>query len=214
MTTTAQSNSNTPLTVLRIDASARKTGSVSRDLTGRFIDGISAYQDVAVLTHDVAEGLPFVNEDWIGANFTPDADRSDAQRKTLALSDALIADLKAADILAIGVPIYNFGVPASLKAWVDLIARARVTFQYTQNGPEGLLKGKKAYLFVASGGVPVGSPVDFATSYMKQALAFVGITDVTIVAADKQMADAAASHAAADAQLKAAINDQAVRRAA
>ncbi len=101
------------------------------------------------------------------------------------MSDSLVAELKDADVLVIGVPIYNFNVPASLKAWIDMIARARLTFRYTENGPEGLLQGKKAYLVVATGGVPVGSPVDFATPYLKHALGFIGITDVEIIAADR-----------------------------
>ena len=85
--------------------------------------------------------------------------------------------------LVIGVPIYNFGIPAKLKAWVDMIARARKTFRYTSSGPEGLLKGKKAFVIVPSGGVPVGSPVDFATPYLRHALEFVGITDVEFIGA-------------------------------
>ena len=88
-------------------------------------------------------------------------------------------------MIVIGSPIYNFGVPAALKAWVDMIARARKTFRYTSEGPEGLLKGKKAYVVIASGGVPVDSPVDFATPYLRHALKFVGITDIDIIAADQ-----------------------------
>ena len=88
-------------------------------------------------------------------------------------------------MLVIGSPIYNFGVPAALKAWVDMIARARLTFRYTANGPEGLLIGKKAYVVIASGGVPVDSAVDFATPYLRQALSFVGISDAEVIAADQ-----------------------------
>ena len=97
------------------------------------------------------------------------------------------------------MPVYNFAIPASLKAWVDLIARARRTFRYTEAGPEGLLKGKKAYLVVASGGVPVGSDYDFATGYLRHVLGFVGITDVTIIAADQQMMDGEAINRATSA---------------
>lgn len=186
-----------PLTILRVDGSVRRTDSITRDLTNRFIGGIADQVDVAVLNHDLANGLPLIDEAWVGANFTPDEDRTAEQKQTLAQSDTLIADLKAADIVVFGLPIYNFGVPAALKAWVDLIARARVTFRYTEDGPEGLLTGKKAYLLVASGGTPVGAEFEFATSYMKQALGFVGIEDVTIIAADKMMVDAEASLAAA-----------------
>jgi FMN-dependent NADH-azoreductase len=101
----------------------------------------------------------------------------------------LIAELEAADTIVIGVPLYNFGIPAALKAWIDLIARARRTFRYTEAGPEGLLKDKKAYLVVASGGVPVGSDYDFATGYLRHVLGFVGITDVTVIDAGQQMMD-------------------------
>ncbi|WP_286828168.1 MULTISPECIES: FMN-dependent NADH-azoreductase [Kordiimonas] len=202
MTSTTQA----PRTILRVDGSVRTNGSVTRDLTTRFIETITESNDVAILRHDLAKGLPLIGEDWVGANFTPEEDRSAEQKQTLKLSDDLIADLKAADVLAIGLPIYNFGVPAGLKAWVDLIARARVTFRYTENGPEGLLTGKKAYLLVASGGTGVGSDIDFATTYMKHALAFVGITDVTIIAADRMAVDAEASLAKADGELTAAAN--------
>ena len=79
--------------------------------------------------------------------------------------------------------MYNFGIPSVLKAWIDQVARARITFRYTENGPEGLLKGKKAFVIVPSGGVPVGSEVDFATPYLRHALAFIGITDVEFIGA-------------------------------
>ena len=173
-----------PLNILRVDASARRSDSVTRDLTDRFIGSLKGTHETSVVRHDLADGLPLINEEWVGANFTPEEKRSETQQQALALSDKLIEDLKAADVLAMGVPVYNFGVPAALKAWVDLIARARVTFRYTETGPEGLLKGKKAYLFVASGGTPVGADYDFATTYMRHVLGFVGISDVTIIAAD------------------------------
>lgn len=108
-----------------------------------------------VVERDVSDTVtPLLDADWVNANFTdPDA-RDDAQRAALAHSDQLVAELKAADIVVVGVPIYNFGIPAALKAWVDQIARARETFRYTENGPEGLLKGKKGYIVAASGGSP------------------------------------------------------------
>ncbi len=198
-------NTQDHITVLRVDASARKSGSISRDFTNRFIDTLATRQDVATLSHDTAEGLPFVDEEWIGANFTPADQRTDAQKEKLALSDSLIADLQAADVVTIGVPLYNFGIPASLKAWIDLVARAGVTFKYTENGPQGLLTGKKAYLFAASGGTEVGSAIDFAVPYLKHALAFIGITDVTVIAADKTAIDADASLKGAETQLTSAL---------
>ena len=177
--------------ILRIDASARNSGSTTRQLTDQLVARlVEQGYGAAVTQRDLALTPPaLLTESWVGANFTDDADRNDDQRAALALSDELIAELEAADTIVIGVPVYNFGIPAALKAWVDLIARARRTFRYTESGPEGLLKGKKAYLVVASGGVPVGSDYDFASRYMLQLLGFVGITDVQIIAADQQLVD-------------------------
>jgi len=140
---------------------------------------------IALSRRDLNKGVSLVDEQWIEANFTAPQERNAAHRERLAESDELVRELQDADVLVIGVPIYNFGIPAALKAWVDLIARARLTFRYTENGPQGLLEGKTAYLIIASGGVPVDSPVDFATPYMKQALRFVGIDDVHVIAADQ-----------------------------
>jgi FMN-dependent NADH-azoreductase len=172
---------------LRIDASGRRNQSSSRALADDLVGALEArYGSVQVTRRDLADALPHVDQDWIEANFTDESARSAAQREKLALSDRLVAELRAADALVIGVPIYNFGVPAALKAWVDMICRARQTFRYTENGPEGLLKGRKAFLLIASGGVPVDSPVDFATPYMRQALKFIGIEDVEVIGADQQ----------------------------
>ena len=172
------------LNVLAIHTSARKDTSISRTLTADLLRALEdRHRDVDVVERDLADGLPFIDSAWIEANFTPDEDRTNAHRSRLADSDTLVAELEAADVLVIGAPIHNFSIPAVLKAWIDMIARARLTFRYTENGPEGLLTGKKAYVVVPSGGVPVGSPVDFATPYLKHVLAFVGITDVEFIGA-------------------------------
>lgn len=121
----------------------------------------------------------------------------------LALSDHLISEIQSADTLVISTPIYNFGIPSSLKAWVDQIARAGITFRYTENGPEGLLQGKRAIIAIASGGTQVGSDIDWASGYLKHIMEFIGISDVQFVAADRLMVDADASHAKADAALEA-----------
>jgi FMN-dependent NADH-azoreductase len=173
-----------PLKVLEISAGARSEGSISRQLTADLISALdSRYGDTELSRRDLADGLPFIDEAWVAANFTPDEERTGQHRQTLAYSDTLVAELVAADVVVIGAPIYNFSLPATLKAWIDMIARARLTFQYTENGPEGLLKNKKAYVVVPSGGVPVGSPMDFATPYLRHALGFVGITDVEFIGA-------------------------------
>ena len=182
-------------TLLRIDTSARRTGSISRDLT----DAIAArLNPETTITRDLATALPQIDETWVGANFTPAEMRSDEQREKLALSDELIDELRAADTLIIGVPVYNFGVPTAIKAWIDLIVRVGETFKYTETGPVGLLEGKKVYIAMASGGVPVGSPVDYATTYLKQVLNFIGQSDIEIIAADGMATNAENSLKAAN----------------
>ena len=177
--------------ILRIDASARNAGSTTRQLADKLVTRlVEQGYGASVIVRDLAATPPaLLTENWVGANFTDDADRSADQKAALAASDELIGELEAADTIVIGVPLYNFAVPASLKAWIDLIARARRTFRYTEAGPEGLLKGKRAFIVFASGGVPLGSEVDFASGYLKHILGFVGITDVTIIAADGHLMD-------------------------
>ena len=161
--------------LLRIDASMRKTGSVSRQLADRLITKLADKDNYEIKLRDLTESIPFVNESWINANFTDPAERSSEQRAILSYSDALVAELKSAEALVIATPIYNFGVPAALKAWIDMIARARETFQYTENGPVGLLEVKKAYVIVTSGGTQLGSEIDFVSSWLHHILGFVGI---------------------------------------
>ncbi len=166
--------------VLAINASGRRNGSLSRTLTADLIEALETrHGDIEVVYRDLADGIDFVNEEWIGATFTDPADRSEAQKAALAASDELVAELQAADVVVIATPIYNFGVPAVLKAWFDQVARARVTFKYTENGPVGLLEGKKAYLLVVSAGVEMDGPVDFATPWLRQGMNFLGINDVS-----------------------------------
>ena len=167
------------MTVLHIDSSARTTGSVTRDLSAEIVGKIGG----DVIRRDLKDALPQITEAWVGANFTPADQRDDLQRDTLALSDTLVKELQDADTIVIGVPIYNFGVPAALKAWIDLVARAGVTFKYSETGPVGLLEGKRAVLAIASGGTGVDSEIDFATGYMRHILGFIGIHDVEVIAA-------------------------------
>ena len=189
-------------TLLRVNASMRKHGSTSRQLTDELIDSLVASQpNKEIVTRELAGGVPFVDEDWIGANFTDETERSEAQRAKLAMSDEMVAELEAADTIVIGVPIYNFGVPAALKAWVDMVCRARRTFAYSENGPVGLLKDKKAYLVIASGGTDSGSEIDFATGYLRHVLGFIGIHDVTVVDASGLMKDENATLARARGQI-------------
>jgi FMN-dependent NADH-azoreductase len=200
-----QTANTSVLNILRVDSSGRESGSVTRELADLLIQGLVDRQPVRLATRDVAKGLPFVDAGWIAANFTEPNQRDDAKRAALAQSDALVEEVMAADVLVIGVPFYNFGVPAALKAWIDQIARARVTFRYTEQGPEGLLKGKKVYLIVATGGTAVGGAIDFATPWLKHVLAFLGITDVEVIAAERQMIQGDAARAQARARIAALL---------
>lgn len=177
-------------TVLRIDASARTDGSVSRQLADEVLTRLSP---ATLIQRDLTSPIPAIDADWLAANITPAEDRSPAQQDKLTLSDALIAELHAADVIVISTPIYNFGVPSGLKAWFDMVARAGLTFRYTENGPEGLLSGKRVILTLASGGTEVDGPIDFATPWLRHVLGFIGITDVQLVRSDRQMVDAQAS---------------------
>jgi FMN-dependent NADH-azoreductase len=172
------------LRILEINAAARYDGSISRKLAADLSNALAdRLGNADVKRRDLAKGLPFIDEEWVTANSTPEEERSEHHRKILAYSDELVAELQDADVLVIGAPIYNFSVPAVLKAWIDMVARARLTFRYTETGPKGLLTGKKAYVVVPSGGVPVGSEMDFATPYLRHVLAFIGITEVEFVGA-------------------------------
>jgi FMN-dependent NADH-azoreductase len=186
--------------ILFITASIRSdTESVSRQLGQSIAQGLAAKTGAGVTTRDLAANdLPYVSAERFAANLTPAADRTPEQAELAAIADTLIAELQAADTIVIASPVYNFGPPASLKAWADLVARAGTTFRYTATGPEGLLTGKKAYLAIATGGTPVGAEFDFMSRWLTFFLGFLGITDVAIVAADGIMgADGEAKIAAA-----------------
>lgn len=195
------------LRVLQVSASSRYQGSISRELVQEITNGLGEkYGKIAVSKRDVAKGLPFVSEQWIAASYTPESTRSKQQRELLGLSDVLVKELQDADVIVIGTPIYNFAVPASLKAWIDLVARVGVTFRYTEHGPVGLLQNKKVILAIASGGTAVGSTIDFASSYLRHVLGFIGITDVQIVRADRLNTEAKAKLALAQEQIEGLVN--------
>ena len=185
-------------TVLRIDASARTDGSVSRTLADEVVTRL---RPARLISRDLVDAIPQIDAAWLAANMTPAEERTPAQRAKLALSDALIEEVQTADTIVIALPIYNFGVPSSLMAWVDMIARAGITFKYTETGPVGLLDGKRVIFAIASGGTEVDSPIDFATPWLRHVMGFVGITDVQMVRSDRQMVDAEASRTRAEEDL-------------
>jgi FMN-dependent NADH-azoreductase len=172
--------------ILYITASIRSDAdSVSRGLGQRIVDTLVAKSGAGVTARDLAANdLPFVSAERFAANLTPAADRTPEQAELAAIADTLIAELQAADTIVIAAPVYNFGPPATLKAWADLVARAGTTFRYTAEGPEGLLKGKKAYLAIATGGTQIGADFDHMSRWLTSFLGFLGITDVELVAAD------------------------------
>lgn len=172
--------------VLRVDSSALMDTSISRRLADRVVEVIEAEEgSVEVMRRDLtAEPPPLLDEDLVTAFNTPADERTDAQHASLETSVAWINELRAADLLVLSTPVYNFGVPAALKAWIDLVVRARETFHYTPDGPKGLLEGKRAILTVASGGTAVDSPIDFTTPYLRHVLGFIGFEDLTVFAAD------------------------------
>ncbi len=177
-------------TVLHINASGNLNGSTSRAATAKLLEGMAPDH---IITRDLAATpLQQVDETWITTRLIPQDQLTQDDRNVLALSDTLIAELKTADVILIGMPMYNFGMPAALKLWIDLIARPKVTFAYTQNGPIGLLEGKRAVVAVASGGVPVDSPADFATPHLLKVLQFIGIDDIEVHAAKDILAERAA----------------------
>ncbi len=179
-------------TLLIVNSSPRKN-SVSRRLARHVAGEWRAHNPKGrVIERDlVAEPLPFLTESWIQASGTPAAQRTAEQQQALALSDALIEELVAADVIVLGVPMHNFSIPASLKAWIDLITRAGKTFSYSDKGPKGLIpEGKQVLAIVSRGGsYGEGTPAfaaDFQIPYLRHMLGFIGLKSVTVIEADKQ----------------------------
>lgn len=186
--------------ILRLDSGAKHDASTTRLLADEVVAHLSG-PSTNVVRRDLSIEVPSaVTNDWVIATRVSGAETG-AQKAALAESDSLVDELVAADVVVISAPIYNFSFPASLKLWIDQIARAGRTFNYSEAGPEGLLSGKRAIVVVASGGVPIGSPMDFATPYLKQVLGFVGIADVQFIVAERTAFDAAAAVSVARDQI-------------
>jgi FMN-dependent NADH-azoreductase len=173
-------------TLLKINASLFSTQGQSSQLAERFVAArLAATPGLKVISRDLgAEPVPHLDAARFLSFLAKPEERSAEQQAVVAYSDALIEELRQADEIVIGLPMYNFGVPSTLKAWFDHIARAGVTFRYTATGPEGLLTGKKVTLFAARGGLYAGTPKDSQTTYVRDFLAFIGITDVEFVYAE------------------------------
>ena len=174
------------MNILQVNASARREGANSTRLANTIVARLqAAHPDATLTVRDLAtQPHPMLDEAALAALFTPVEQRTPAQAARVALDDALIAELQAADILVLGVPMYNFNISVQLKTWIDAITRARVTFRYTADGSEGLLKGKTAYVALARGGRYRDTGNDFQVPYLKMMLGFVGITDVRFIYAE------------------------------
>jgi FMN-dependent NADH-azoreductase len=172
--------------ILQINSSARVDGSQSTKLANAVVGRIRADNPDATLTLRDLSRIPHpqLDESTLQALFTPADQRTPEHHARVALDDALIAEIQSADIVVLGVPMYNFGVSAQLKNWIDAISRAQVTFRYTAKGPEGLLKGKKVYVALTRGGLYRNTPSDTQVPYLKTVFAFLGMTDVQFVYAE------------------------------
>lgn len=173
-------------TLLVVRSSIYSDGGQSSRLADRFVaQWRDANPSGEVIVRDLArEPLPHIDAARFGAFAAKQEERTQEQNALVADSDVLIDELKRADVIVLAVPMYNFGIPSTLKAYFDHVARAGVTFRYTDKGPVGLLTGKKAYVFAARGGLYAGTPLDTQTPYLRTFLGFIGITDVEFVYAE------------------------------
>lgn len=173
-------------TLLQLNTSLFSHRGQSSQLAERFVaTWRERHPEGRVIARDLAaEPVPHLDALRFGAFTTPAESRDEAQQAVVAQSDALIGELQAADVIVLGLPMYNFGIPSQLKSYFDHIARAGITFRYTAQGAEGLLKDKKAYVFAARGGLYQGTPLDTQTNYVRDFLRFVGIAEVEFIYAE------------------------------
>ncbi|NER59009.1 FMN-dependent NADH-azoreductase [Pseudomonas sp. MAFF212428] len=172
--------------VLIIESSARQQDSVSRQLTRDFVSQWHAVNPADQITlRDLAVSpVPHLDGNLLGGWMKPEAQRSAEELQALARSNELTDEVLAADVLVLAAPMYNFTIPSTLKAWLDHVLRAGITFKYTPTGPQGLLTGKRAYVLTARGGIHAGASSDHQEPYLRQVLAFIGIHDVTFIHAE------------------------------
>jgi FMN-dependent NADH-azoreductase len=174
-------------TLLQINASINHDNGQSSQLANQFVAAFrTRIPNAKIVLRNVAaaDPVPHLNAERFGAFITKAEERNAEQHAVVAYSDKLIDELKQADVIVLGLPMYNFGVPSQLKAYFDHVARAGVTFKYTDKGPVGQLTGKKVYVFAARGGLYAGTPMDTQTSYVRDFLRFLGMADVEFVYAE------------------------------
>ncbi len=189
-------------TILHLDSSIFGSEGQSAQLGQTFVSRwLEVRPETRVIHRDLAaEPLPHLDAATVSAFASPPEERTSQQAAAVARSDVLIDEIRAADVLVVGLPMYNLGVPTQFKAWLDQIARAGVTFRYTETGVEGLLTGKKAYVLTARGGIHAGTPTDTQTPYIQGIFGSMGISDVEFVHAEGlDMGEAARNAAIAGA---------------
>ncbi len=184
--------------ILSVNASASKDNSVTRILSQRLVRGMVEHHGASVIARDTLD-LPLLNHELLTAvRGEPNSSQSEMP---VTIADELIQELKDADAIVIGAPMYNFAIPAALKAWIDLVAQPKKTFRYTESGPEGLLRDKPVYVVVATGGVRLESPADFVTPYLRAFFGFLGLNEVRVIAAEGMAKDRDAGIAKANATI-------------
>ena len=189
-------------TLLQIQSSMFESGGQSSRLAARFVAQWRESEKGAVILRDVGrDPVPHLTAERFQALNAKPAERTPEQQAVAGFSDTLVEELRRADVIVIGLPMYNFGLPSSLKAYFDHVARAGVTFRYTDKGAQGLLTGKKAFVFAARGGLYAGTPLDTQTGYVRDFLRFLGIDDVEFIYAEGlAMGDAPKAQALARAE--------------
>ena len=171
--------------ILHINSSIFGNQGESSQLAAQFVEKLSTGKQTEVTTRVLAEDtIPHLTAETFQGFMLDESERSEQQKAMTALSDSLVQEIEKADVLVLAVPLYNFTMPSTLKSWFDHIARAGITFRYTENGPVGLLEGKKAYVLAARGGLYQGTDMDTQTPLIRHFLAFIGITDVEFVYAE------------------------------
>ncbi|WP_169568270.1 FMN-dependent NADH-azoreductase [Sneathiella limimaris] len=172
--------------ILYLKSSILGEHSASNGLSQKFVDQyLATHSGSELIERDLgANPIPHLTGEALGGFGADEADRSPAQVEAANLSDQLIDELKSSDVIVLGLPMYNFGVPSALKAWIDYVAVAGKTFRYTEMGAQGLVQGKKVYIFATRGGKYVGTPADTQTGFMNTFLNFIGITDIEYVYAE------------------------------
>ena len=172
--------------ILVINSSINGENGNSTMLVSEFVEKLNKAQTNLKFTNRdlIQPEIPHLTSKELSSWMVASDERDEEQQKLADLSEGLIEELKSHDTLIIGMPMYNFGIPSTFKSWIDRVARAGITFKYTDQGPEGLLTNKKVYIVAARGGVYQGSPADTQTQYLKDVLAFIGLTDVTFIYAE------------------------------